>query len=42
VLALDDGTAQASWLSGAVPLAAAAVDREFREAMAAGFDAAGC
>ncbi|MDO8319880.1 YkgJ family cysteine cluster protein [Rhodoferax sp.] len=41
VLALDDGTAQASWLSGADPLAAAAVDREFREAMAAGFDAAG-
>ncbi|HEY8908164.1 MAG TPA: YkgJ family cysteine cluster protein [Rhodoferax sp.] len=39
VLALDDDSAQTSWLKGGDPLAAAAVDREFRETQAAGFDA---
>jgi Fe-S-cluster containining protein len=38
VLALDDNCAATSWLSGAAPLAAAAIDMEFRDAMAAGFD----
>jgi Fe-S-cluster containining protein len=38
VLALDDNSAATSWLSGAAPLAAAAVDLEFRDAMVAGFD----
>jgi len=39
VLALDQANAQADWLSGGSPLAAAAVDQEVRESMAAGFDA---
>lgn len=39
VLALDDEDAAARWLRGGDPLASAAADREFRDAMAAGFDA---
>ena len=39
ILALEGKGAQASWLEGADPLAAAAVDQEFRDAMACGFDA---
>jgi Fe-S-cluster containining protein len=39
VLALDNEQAQANWLKGENPLAAAAVDGEFRAAMAAEFDA---
>jgi hypothetical protein len=39
VLALDDDTAHAHWLNGGNPLAAAAVDLDHREAIAAGFDA---
>ncbi len=39
VLALDDDTAHDNWLKGGNPLAAAAVDLDHREAMAAGFDA---
>jgi len=38
VLALDDMQAPADWLAGADPLAAAAIDAEQREAMAAWFD----
>jgi len=38
VLALDAPEAQADWLRGADPLAAAVVDLDQREAMAAGFD----
>jgi len=39
VLALDDEDAHTQWRNGGDPLAGAAVDREFRDAMAAGFDA---
>lgn len=39
VLALDQPDSLADWLRGADPLAAAAVDLEHRDAMAAGFDA---
>ncbi|MDO8286208.1 MAG: hypothetical protein Q7T69_14455 [Rhodoferax sp.] len=39
VLALDDVDAHAQWRKGGDPLASAAVDSEFRDAMAAGFDA---
>lgn len=39
VLALDNEDASARWLGGGDPLVSAAVDREFRDAMVAGFDA---
>jgi len=39
VLALDQPEALDAWLAGGSPLADAAVDRELREAIAAGFDA---
>jgi Fe-S-cluster containining protein len=39
VLALDIDAAHTQWRNGGDPLASAAVDREFRDAMAAGFDA---
>lgn len=39
VLALDDTAAHTQWRNGGDPLGDSAVDREFRDAMAAGFDA---
>lgn len=38
ILALDDSATQASWLEGGDPLADAAIDLDYRSAMAAGFD----
>lgn len=38
ILALDNRHAQARWLEGADPLADAAIDLDYRSAMAAGFD----
>jgi Fe-S-cluster containining protein len=39
VLALDDPAAHTQWRNGGDPLAGSAVDRAFRDALAAGFDA---